>query len=323
MSKSVRTVKGLVRTDELGRTLMHEHLQVGFPGWETDTLAPGPDRRDIIQIAVDRIEGLKSAGYSTLVDPCPSDLGRDVELMAEIADRTGFNIVCATGLYHQFLGAAGHWLMRMQFDPDCDRHLADIFIAEIEQGVRGTGIKPGVIKVATAHPPFTDYEKMVFKAAAIASQATGTPIMTHTDGILGDEQLVVLGDGGVRPDQVIVGHSCCSGDHSYHDQLVATGAFLGFDRFGLSVTFPDEERTANLVRLIKAGHTRQLIVSHDSVGCFLGGIAPPELIAELNRTSHPLHFHEVVRPQILEMGVSEADVEMILRDNPRRFFESC
>ena len=318
----VNTVTGPIDSSALGRTLMHEHLQVGFPGWDVDQLAPGRDYRAIADLAVERLQGLKAAGYSSLVDPCPKDLGRDVGLMADVASRTGFNIICATGLYHQLMGAAGHWLMRMEFDPDCDRHLADIFIDEIENGVGDTGIKPGVIKVATAHAPMTDYERMVFRAAAIASQATQTPVMTHTDGIMGDLQVQLLGEGGVGAEQIIVGHTCCSGDHAYHDRLIETGTFLGFDRFGLDVTYPDQERTANLVRLIKAGHTRQLIVSHDSVGCFLGGIAPPEMIAEVLRNSHPLYFHETVRPQLLEMGVSAEAIETMLRENPRRFFES-
>jgi len=91
-------VAGPIPAARLGHTLMHEHLAVGFPGWWTDYLGAGPAFRDLVFKCVDRIEELKSAGFSSLLDPCPSDMGRDVDLMGEVAARTGFNIIFATGL---------------------------------------------------------------------------------------------------------------------------------------------------------------------------------------------------------------------------------
>jgi len=40
----VNTVTGAIRTQDLGVTLMHEHILIGYPGWEADTLRPGPSR---------------------------------------------------------------------------------------------------------------------------------------------------------------------------------------------------------------------------------------------------------------------------------------
>ena len=43
----------------------------------------------------ERMAELKAHGLGTLVDPCPIDLGRDVELMAEVASASGVRRRCA------------------------------------------------------------------------------------------------------------------------------------------------------------------------------------------------------------------------------------
>ena len=100
----INTATGPVDVDRLGKTLMHEHLVIGFPGWDSDTSAPSQSVREMTAVCLDRIGELKSAGFQTLLDPCPNDIGRDVALMADVAARAGFNIVFATGLYHHHLG---------------------------------------------------------------------------------------------------------------------------------------------------------------------------------------------------------------------------
>jgi phosphotriesterase-related protein len=53
--------------------------------------------------------------------------------------------------------------------------ITELFIREIEQGIDGTDIKAGVIKVAARSDAVTPAEEKVFKAAARASKATGIP----------------------------------------------------------------------------------------------------------------------------------------------------
>ena len=160
----IQTVTGATTPDKLGRTLMHEHLQIGYPGSEVDWVNPGPARRERVERCVDRIEEIKALGITALLDPCPTDLGRDVELMAEVAQRTGFSVICATGLYKEAEGATAYWKFRMNFGSVVDA-MADLFIRELTEGVAGTGIRAGIIKVGTGHGTLTNYEKAVFEAA--------------------------------------------------------------------------------------------------------------------------------------------------------------
>ena len=238
MANTIQTVTGTCRPAELGLTLMHEHLIIGWPGWDADTAAARFDRREAKRLCVDRMLELKELGVSALVDPCPIDLGRDVEFAAEVSQAAGVRIVCATGLYKEESGAAPYFKFRGQFT-DSIAEMAEIFIKEIEQGIGSTGIKAGVIKVATGPHQVTPYERTVITAAARAHKATGTPITTHTDeGTMGREQLAILTDEGVDPTHVVIGHSCGTADLRYHVDLLERGVYLGFDRFGPSCSSP-------------------------------------------------------------------------------------
>ena len=111
----INTVTGTISSDRLGRVLAHEHVMIGWPGWESATIRPGPSRTEAVAIGTDRIAAMKAHGVTTMIDPCPNDLGRDVELMAELAARTGLQIICATGLYKEDQGGRPYWKFRADF----------------------------------------------------------------------------------------------------------------------------------------------------------------------------------------------------------------
>ena len=170
MTIEIQTVTGTTTPEKLGRTLMHEHLLIGYPGSDVDWVNPGPSRRERVERCVERIEEMKALGITAMLDPCPSDLGRDVELMAEVAQRTRFQLICATGLYKEAEGATAYWKFKMNFGSAVDA-MAELFIRELTEGVAGTGIRAGIIKVGTGHGTLTPYEQAVFEAAAKASLA--------------------------------------------------------------------------------------------------------------------------------------------------------
>lgn len=317
---AINTATGRVEAADLGRTLMHEHLVVGMPGWQSDTRVPAPDFRNMVAACVDRVQELQAGGFTSMVDPCPNDLGRDPELIGEVGARTGFNIIFATGLYNEHHGGSTYWSTVFRTDPDGEKRLRDLFIDEIENGVRGTGLKPGILKVGTAHPPFSDYEKGVFRAAAMASLETGTPITTHTEGVLGDEQLALLTSEGVPANRVIVGHCCGSEDHGYHMRIVNGGGFVGIDRFGIERPLSDESRIASILKLKEKGALGSLIVSHDSVCCWLGAMLPAAIAGHMREFANPMRFSRVIAPMLKAAGVTAAEIEMLLVDNPRRYF---
>ena len=318
---ALSTVTGTITPQQLGKTLMHEHLVIGYPGWESHSTAPGPTRAEMIAKCVDRIEELKANGFRTLLDPCPNDLGRDVSIMQEVAARTGFQIICATGLYKQEEGGAAYWHFRSGFG-DVTNAMAELFIREIEDGVGATGVRAGIIKLATGRGKMTDYEKQVFSAAAKASVATGAPITTHTDGgTVGDLQQQLLTSLGVPAQRIVIGHSCGTSDHAYHMQIARGGSYLGFDRFGIEMIRPDAERVQALLALLRAGAGDRVVVSHDSVWCWRGMPFPdPRLLEAAEKLWNPLHFTREVIPQLKAGGATDAQLDALLVANPRNFF---
>lgn len=318
---NVNAVLGPISADDLGVTLMHEHLIVGYPGWESDTIRPGRKRSEMLAVCIDRIRQLQERGIKSFVDPCPNDLGRDVEFSAQVAQETGLQIICATGLYTEESGGAPYWKFNANTGGGLSS-IAELFVREVTDGVSGTGIRPGVIKVGTGHGAISNYEETILHAAAIASNETGTPIMTHTEqGQLGDQQQKILTSNGVPAHRIIIGHSCGTTDHNYHMHIVNRGSYLGFDRFGVEPLMPDADRAKALMALIDKGKLRQLIVSHDSAWCWRGDpIGSPEIKAYITSIANNCHFHDNIIPLLKSMGATDRHIETLLVDNPRRFF---
>jgi phosphotriesterase-related protein len=315
---TIQTVTGAIEAEALGTTLMHEHLSIGWPGWEAEAVADRAARREYAKRCIASMEELKGHGLRALVDPCPIDLGRDVELMAEVAQATGVHIVCATGLYKEDEGAPVYFRFRTHWG-DALGEMTDVFVRELSEGIGETRIRAGVIKVATGVGKITPYEEVVLRAAARAHKATGAPITTHTDqGTMGPQQLDILTSEGVAPASIVIGHSCGQSDVHYHLQMLDRGATLGFDRFGLEILHPDRERLAVLIGLLGLGFERQIVLSHDTVWCWRG--RAPKLPPDLLPHWKPTHVFETIVPRLREAGVSDEKIRTMLVANPRRYF---
>jgi len=128
----------------------------------------------------------------------------------------------------------------------------------------------------------------------------------------------------VSAGRLVVGHSDGIDDHAYHRSLAERGAFVGFDRFGISIIVPDEVRIRNVIALASAGHARNILMSHDSIVCWQGRPVPfansyDDVLAMLPQWRPTFIFEHVV-PQLREAGLTSEDIDTILVDNPRRLF---
>ncbi|HTR63035.1 MAG TPA: phosphotriesterase-related protein [Candidatus Binataceae bacterium] len=314
--KSINTVTGTMTAEQLGTTLMHEHLLIGWAGWELDCAAPKFERKTAFKNAVDRLKELKDLGLQSFVDPCPMDIGRDVNFMAEVAEASGVRIVCATGLYKEDLGNTAYFKQRSIDE------IAEVYSSEITKGIGNTGIKAGIIKCATGKGQVTPYEQNCLRAAARAHLRTGAPITTHTeDGTMGREQLDIFESEGVDFKHVIIGHSCGSADLHYHTDMLDRGCYIGFDRFGLDFIHPDKLRLAALIGLLGVGYEKQIVLSHDTVWCWLGrGLDLPPETAKLIANWKPSHVFQNIVPALKRAGVPEEKIRAMLVENPRRYF---
>lgn len=178
MATMVNTVTGQVSSDDLGKTLVHEHFAFGFPGFQGDTLGPY-DLKAIVETGIEVAGRAKSHGVQTIVDATPNECGRDVEVLREISERAEIQIICSTGYYFEGEGAPAYFAFRQGLG-SAPAEVEELMLAEITEGIGDTCIKAGVVKLASSKDEITDYEKMFFVAGAKAQRETGVPIITHT-----------------------------------------------------------------------------------------------------------------------------------------------
>jgi phosphotriesterase-related protein len=319
----INTVTGRARPEELGMTLVHEHLLLGYPGWYMHGLAPKHKRADALARAVDRMAELRSQGVSSFLDPCPMDLGRDVEFMAEVAQRSGMRIICTTGAYKENEG------LTYTFGALPVEEITEIYVKELTEGIGSSGIRAGLLKAATGSGKVTNYEQKLLTAAGRAAAQVGCPVLTHTDeASCGLEQIEILTAQGVPAHRLLIGHSDGRDDHGYHRSLADRGAYVGFDRFGIETLIPDQKRIESVYAMVNAGYTRSICLSHDSVCNWLGRpifgghmVVTPEQIQMALPNWHPMHLFKNVIPVLKDRGVTDADLDTIFVQNPKRYFQ--
>ncbi len=219
----VNTVLGQISADELGMTLIHEHLALGYLGWECDAMAPPYDREAAATACVEALKEAKAYGLKTLVDATASDVGRDIELQKIVSERLDMNIIYVTGMYTERYGKPGYLKFRSQVY-DITTEVCETYVKEITQGIGNTGVKAGVIKVATGHGKITSYEEKIIKAAARAQKETGVPIISYTEaGTMGPEQADLLISEGADPRRIAIGHMCGNANLQYHLSVLEKG----------------------------------------------------------------------------------------------------
>jgi len=309
---TVQTALGPIATTELGPTLMHEHVVTRSPGVQ-ENWPHLWDRQAILDIAERKMADLYSRGIRAIVDLTTVDLGRDIDLILGVARRSRVHIVVATGVW---------WMPQRYFSAHGVDAVADLFIRDITQGIANSGVKAAIIKCATDTAGVTPVIDNILRAAARAQKATGVPISTHTwaAGRSGEAQQAIFTQEGVDLGRVIIGHSGDSEDLGYLRGLMERGSTIGMDRFGLENFLPTAKRVEVLARLCAEGYAGKMVLSHDA-NCWTDMLSEDD-----KRRTRPLwhynHISDDILPALCKAGVSEAQIQQMLVDNPRAIFEA-
>jgi len=318
MQKTIMTVTGPVSPDRLGITLMHEHFTFAYPGWFADDSLTPYNRDAAEAVCLKVLDDVKKLGVKTIVDATAADVGgRDPILLKNLSVKSGVNIIAATGLFPESVGAGGYyrWQSTMR-GRNLEEDIYELFSTEINLGIRGSGVKAGVIKVATGDPIISDYESTVFQAAVKVAKETGVPIITHTEAAtVGPAQQDLFLRLGADPGRIMIGHQNNSESIDYAlRQLEKPGFYLGFDRVNPLMSTAAED---NIVSLVARGYGDRIMISHDCIFVWLGrpGTLPPQY-AEW----YPDYLFKKLLPKMKRAGVTDEQIRRILVDNPRRFF---
>lgn len=311
---SVETMTGRISTADLGFTLMHEHI-FGRSEGVTSNFPCVWDEQAELGKALDTLTALKAKGVDTMVDLTVLGIGRDIPLVRPLVQKSGLRVIAATGIY-TFNELPGYFLFREIDD------MAGLFIGDITEGIQGTDIRAAVLKCATDEPGVTPGVEKVLRAVARAHLRTGVPISTHTHAATrrGIEQQDIFVSEGVDLRRVIIGHAGDSDDLDYLTKLLDRGSYIGMDRFGIDFFLPDEKRIATVVKLCEMGYAERMILSNDALVYF--DLYKPEVVAAVLPNWNHFHVIDAIIPALLEAGVSQRQVDVMMRENPRRIFEN-
>lgn len=330
-----QTVLGLVSPEALGPTLMHEHLI-----WDirTPAMAVDPDQGPEItlcncwsinygrmkaprnlefrcrDVAATEVAEMRAAGGRTVVELTCGGLKPDPEGLAEIARRTDTHIVMG----------CGHYVDEYQ-DRANDERTTESFAAEmVEQvfgGAWGTTIRAGIIGEIGCQAPWTDLEKRVMRGALIAQAETGAAISVHPGRHHDQPQEIAdfIRMHGGQIERVVIGHI----DRTIFDErrllhLADSGCVLEFDLFGqeqayypwADIDMPNDAGRLKLIRaLLDRGHLERVVISHD--------ICYRTRLASFGGHGYS-HIYRNVLPMMRARGFSDAEINAILIDNPKR-----
>jgi len=336
----IHTVLGELDPADLGPTSMHEHVFADLRLWAKT----GPDgvpwegpigpeaqmhlrwnglhtaenlRLHDPEVAVAELQAVRAAGGGTLVDLTVVGMGRRVADLAEVSRRSGVAIAVGCGYYVEEL----HPPELATMDVDA---IAATILAELNEGIDGTGIKPALIgEIGTNHPP-TEAEWRVVRAAGRAGAEAGAAVNVHLSwrGADGVEVVEALLAEGMPADRIVLSHLDERPDRGYHEAVAATGAVIEFDTFGSEYLYSTEsrarnptdvERLAALEHLIGIGAGDRIVIGCDiwTQGNLLrnGGCGYEHL------------FRRIQPALSWACGADEATVRQIMVETPRRLLD--
>ncbi len=300
----VRTVCGDIPAADLGVCYPHEHLFGAPPAH----LASADFILDSEAAAEQELNWFKEAGGQALVEMSTADYNRDARAMKRVSEATGIHVVAATGFNKDKFS-------KPLVDALSDDALHDLIFNDATRGFEGTEIRAGVLKASSMLNEISSTARRVFDAVTQVHLETHLPISTHTEaGTMALEQIRIFEEGGVSPDRVVIGHLDRKLDWPYILEIAQTGVYLGFDQISKEKYHSDRQRLDFILKLIDAGHGRQILLS--------GDLARRSYWPGYQTGGGPGFTYILWRfiPWLRERGVSEGLIQELIVQNPARAF---
>ena len=302
----IQTVTGSINSHQLGNTLIHEHVLVDFIGADS-TNKQRWNKEEVTEMVLPYLLEIKEQGFKSLVECTPAYLGRDPELLKILSEKSGIQILSNTGYY----GARQNKFLPAHAFSETADQLAQRWIDEWQNGIDGTGIKPGFIKIGVDPGSLSEIHRKLVKAAAITHLSTGLTIAAHTGpAVPAMEELEELNRQGVSPEAFIWVHAQNEKDLSQHLKAAKMGAWVSLDNLS-------EDKVDQYVSMVKnlrdQGLLNRTLVSHDA-----GWYSPGEEKGGNFRPYATFQDHFV--PALLKAGFSESEIQQLLVDNPIQAF---
>jgi predicted metal-dependent phosphotriesterase family hydrolase len=300
----IMTVIGPIHPSDVKFTLTHEHILADFIGAEQYS-KDRYDAGEVYTTALPFLQELKAKGCATFVDCSPAYLGRDVLLLQRLAKASQLNFITNTGYY----GAVKEKFLPTHVYSETAEQIAARWISEWENGIEGTGIKPGFIKTSVDKGPLTATQRKIIDAAALTHLATGLTIGIHTgNGDAAKEQLEILKARAVSPSARIWIHAQNEPDMAYHLEAARKGSWVSFDGVNPETL---KANVGYLQTMKREGLLASVLVSQDSgwyhVGEPKGG----------NYKSYTCILTDFI-PALKQNGFTKKEIDLLFVVNPAK-----
>lgn len=296
----LRTVLGDTDVTGGGAVLPHEHLVIDYQQMSGRV---GPVTAEVEDECVALLARARESGVAAIVDCTPPGYGRDLDFLRTVSLRSGVPIVASTGTFCEQWNPQPQWV---QTGSEADNAAA--FVAELGRGC-------GVIKLATSQTP-TAGDLAGLAAGALAHVRTGAPIVSHTTGGYGLQQLELFAAHGVDLAKVLVSHVCAADEPiEYAIGIARRGAYVGLDRIGHSAH--DDDHWIGIIRALSSeGLADRILLGHDSVQRFRG----PDAIAG-HTFSDLTYLTSTFTRKALAGGVTASELRLMTVQNPLTWLE--
>ncbi len=301
----IMTVLGPIDPKAMGVTLPHEHVLVDFIGAEK-TGKHRYDEDEAFKVILPHLDKIKQLGCRTLIECTPAYIGRDPALLKRLAEATGMNLLTNTGYY----AAANEKFVPPHAYKETVAQLAERWIGEWKNGIAGTGIIPGFIKIGVGSGSLKAIEIKLITSAARTHRETGLTVASHTGGVTAAlEQLDILKKEGIHPSAWIWVHAQ-NGNHEDRARVARKGAWISIDK----VAPKNVSDCLDMLKTLKdGGFLNQVMISHDA-----GWYTPGEPNGG-NYRDYDTVFTEFL-PALKKAGFSDSDSRQLIEINPQKAF---
>ena len=335
------TVTGPIDPDDLGITLMHEHVFIDASSWwrgpesgASARVASGPVDVSIIgelrmdpfsnkdncvlsdaAAAAEELGRFRDLGGRTVVDTTGIGIGRDPRALRRVSEATGLQVVMGSGFYLE--GSQPGRTADMSIDD-----IADEIVRDASDGVDGSGVRSGIIGEIGVSADFSAAERKSLRGAARAQARTGLPLSVHLPGWRrhGHEVLdIVAEEGGDAHHTVLCHMNPSGGDFDYQSSVAQRGAYVEYDMVGMDYYYADqdaqspsdEDNARNIARLVEHGCGDHVLISQD-------------VFLKMMLTRHGgFGYGYILRhfvPRLARHGLQDEQIERLLVGNPRAVF---
>lgn len=304
----IYTVLGAIDEAPDGVLSMHEHVPVDRGG-------NAAEKADAQRFATAQLASAHAQGLSMVAEVSPT---RDIRALVEVSRSSGVAIVPCTGTY--ILSAEQQRWTRDRFRERMDREMAD--------GIEGTGILPGVIKVAGREAALTSGETAAFQAAADVQRSSGRSICTHAVSGCAAQQRV-LEASGADLSRVYFSHTEAEfgwegrtvlEELEYLEDVARRGSCLCFNNFG-NVAHTTVDNLATLLKgLAEAGFLDRILLTMDLIWDYAEGRRA--ILWEDINPDGPLRLYGYllthVLPWLRGLGFTKAEIRLMTAATPER-----